>query len=176
MSAPPHPQHRARTSYRSSAPLEKPSDELQRGQSIGRFTIEEKLGAGGMGVVYAAHDSELRRRVALKLLHPRSGQTEDDLLREAQHLARLNHPNVVTVYEANVTHGRVWISMEYVEGNTLAAWHRQRAHSWEEVLAVMLPVFSGGVDRIHLAAATGSTLGSKSRPGDRDEVDPRRSQ
>ncbi|WP_293256955.1 protein kinase [Nannocystis sp.] len=156
--------------------MEKPSDELQRGQSIGRFTIEEKLGAGGMGVVYAAHDSELRRRVALKLLHPRSGQTEDDLLREAQHLARLNHPNVVTVYEANVTHGRVWISMEYVEGNTLAAWHRQRAHSWEEVLAVMLPVFSGGVDRIHLAAATGSTLGSKSRPGDRDEVDPRRSQ
>jgi len=69
---------------------------------LGRFVILERLGHGGMGVVYSAYDPNLHRRVALKLLQPHRGSSpmaENRLLREAQALARLSHPNVVPVYD-----------------------------------------------------------------------------
>ncbi len=79
-----------------------------------------------MGVVYAAYDEELARRVAIKLLHfgpgvdASSGRSQ--LLREAQALARLRHPNVVGVYEAGVWQRSVYVAMEYVQGVDLQAW------------------------------------------------------
>jgi len=89
---------------------------------IGRFEITERLGSGGMGVVYAAYDRELDRKVAIKLLHESVG-VDDRLRHEAQVLARLRHPNVVGVYEVGVdAGGRRFVAMELVEGTDLAAW------------------------------------------------------
>lgn len=95
--------------------------------TIGRFTVERELGAGGMGRVLLAHDATLDRQVAIKLLrHDSAGDASSAgrvrLLREAQAMARLRHPNVVTVYEAGVHEGRVYLVMEYVAGGTLRAW------------------------------------------------------
>ena len=101
-----------------------------------------QLGAGGMGVVYAAYDPELDRKVAVKLLHPRlAGSVEGErargrLLREAQALARLSHPNVVAVYDVGTYQEQVFIAMEFVRGASLAAWLRVRPRRTAEVLAV----------------------------------------
>jgi tetratricopeptide (TPR) repeat protein len=110
------------------------ASELPR-ERIGRFEVAERLGAGGMGVVYAAHDPTLDRRVALKFLHERD-RTEAvaRLLREAQALARLSHPNVVAVYEVGEHEGHVFIAMELVVGGTLTAWLRARKRPWTEIL------------------------------------------
>ncbi len=90
---------------------------------VGRYEIEGLLGAGAMGAVYAARDTSLHRRVAIKLLH---AATSDDsnarLDREAQAMARLNHPCVVTVYELGDWAGGHFIAMELVEGTTLDQW------------------------------------------------------
>jgi tetratricopeptide (TPR) repeat protein len=91
---------------------------------IDRFELETKLGAGGMGSVWAAHDHRLGRRVALKFLrsHEDGSVGEVRLFREAQALARLAHPNVITVFDVGRHAGRVWIAMESVPGRTLRAW------------------------------------------------------
>ncbi len=86
---------------------------------IARFRVLERIGSGGMGTVYLAWDEGLARSVALKFLHQREG---DDLVREAQALARLAHPNVVSVFDVGVHDGRVWLAMEHVPGQTLRAW------------------------------------------------------
>ena len=116
---------------------------------IGRFTVLEQLGAGGMGLVFAAIDPELGRKVAIKLLSPRlavSGKSElahARLLREAQAMARLAHPNVVTVHEVG-THGDlVYIAMEFIVGVTLKQWLRRAKRPWTEVLAVFLQAGRG---------------------------------
>ena len=91
---------------------------------IGRFRLDAKLGSGGMGDVYAATDTQLRRTVALKLLPARFASEPDRLSRfeiEARAASALNHPNIVTVYDAGVTDGTPWIAMERVEGRTLRA-------------------------------------------------------
>src|SRR5262249_50323139 len=74
-------------------------DVLARGHAVGRYVIGDLLGSGAMGRVYSAWQPELDRRVAIKLLRDDSGDARDRLLREAQAMARLNHPNVVTVHE-----------------------------------------------------------------------------
>ncbi|HSS02286.1 MAG TPA: serine/threonine-protein kinase [Kofleriaceae bacterium] len=90
---------------------------------IGRFTLLERLGAGAMGDIYAAYDDQLDRKVALKLV--RSGfvrKGDERLLREAQTLAQVSHPNVVQIYEAGTYNGRVFIAMELIRGKTLSSW------------------------------------------------------
>lgn len=87
--------------------------------AIARFHVLERIASGGMGTVYLAWDEGLARSVALKLLHEHEG---DELVREAQALARIAHPNVVSVFEVGVHEGRVWLAMEYVPGQTLRAW------------------------------------------------------
>ena len=81
-----------------------PAEALERGAAFGRYVILERVGRGGMGVVYAAYDPELDRKVALKLLRPDRAEGRPSsrlrLLREAQAIARLSHPNVVTVHDA----------------------------------------------------------------------------
>jgi len=115
-------------------------DRLRRGDAIGRFVTLELLGVGGMGEVYLCYDPELDRRVAVKLLHPpRSGRAEEArarLLREARSIARLSHPNVVTVHDVAVWQDRVFLAMEYVAGPTLAAWRRAHAGDWATIVAV----------------------------------------
>src|SRR5262245_8381001 len=92
---------------------------------LGRYQILEPLADGGMGVVYAAYDPELDRRVALKVLHPERADDEvahGRLIQEARALARLDHPNVVAVYDVLADAGQIFIVMELVEGETLASW------------------------------------------------------
>jgi serine/threonine protein kinase/tetratricopeptide (TPR) repeat protein len=92
---------------------------------VGRFILLERIGAGAMGEVYAAYDEQLDRKVALKLVRSAvkdSTRAHERLLREAQTLAQLSHPNVVQVYEAGTHEGNVFIAMEFIRGQTLTAW------------------------------------------------------
>ena len=86
---------------------------------VGRFRVEGRLGSGGMGTVWAAHDEELDRPVALKFLHPRASSNPRQIVDEARSLAQINHPNVIAVYDVGDLEGQVWIAMELVPGTTL---------------------------------------------------------
>jgi serine/threonine protein kinase len=120
---------------------------LAPGARLGRYLVGELIGGGAMGLVYAAQDLELGRRAALKLL-----RTDDEadaaqlgarLRIEAQALARIAHPNVVTVYEVGEFDGRVFLAMELVEGQTVAAWLRAEPRTWREVLAAFRQAAQG---------------------------------
>ena len=105
------------------------------GTQFGRYVILDLQGAGGMGVVYSAYDPKLDRRVALKLLRPTAEDAADAgarLLREAQALAKLKHPNVVGVHDSGILGDVVFVEMELVDGLTLDAWAKDRP--WREVL------------------------------------------
>ena len=98
-----------------------------RGRRLGRFLVLGLLGSGGMGVVVEAHDDTLDRNVALKLLDPFLARySERRLLREAQALARLSHPNIVQIYDVGELEGQTFIAMELVRGHTLRRWARER--------------------------------------------------
>ncbi|MCA9720206.1 MAG: serine/threonine protein kinase, partial [Myxococcales bacterium] len=105
--------------------------------TIGRYRVLRRIGAGGMGVVYAAYDNELDRKIAVKLVARGAGKDGGGLrlVREAQAMARVSHPNVINVYDAG-TFGRfVFVAMEYVDGHTLAERMAKRP-GWREVLEV----------------------------------------
>ncbi len=110
------------------------------GQRVGRFVLKRMLGAGAMGVVFAADDPELKRTVAIKLLRPQLREPADRashrerLIREAQAMARLSHPHVVAVYDVLTWEGQVCVAMEYIEGQTLKSWLRERPRSTGEIL------------------------------------------
>ncbi|EPX64216.1 hypothetical protein D187_005350 [Cystobacter fuscus DSM 2262] len=121
---------------------------LTRGTSVGRYLVLERLGAGGMGEVYAAFDPQLNRRVALKLLLPggeeqNPGQARLRLMREAQSMARLSHPHVLPVYDIGEHGDRVFIALEHVEGSTLRQWLKQARRPWREVLRVLAQAGEG---------------------------------
>ncbi len=122
---------------------------------IGRFTVLDRLGEGGMGVVYAAYDDQLDRKIAVKVL--RGEVTRQDhlgrtrLLREAQAMARLSHPNIVAVHEVGpLDDQQIFIAMEFVRGESLDAWLRARARPWREVLATFL-LAGRGLEAAHRA-------------------------
>src|ERR1041385_909388 len=98
--------------------------EIHHGSRIGRFMVVGELGKGGMGVVYAAHDHELDRQVALKVLRGASASEEDRvrMLREGQAMARIVHPNVITVYEVGTEGNLVFLAQELLDGGTLGKW------------------------------------------------------
>jgi len=130
-----------------------PGATLLRGEIVDRYVIISPLGQGGMGVVYAAYDPDLDRRVALKLLLPQAdGGTHSAgrLLREAQALARLAHPNVVAVHDVGMHGEQVWIAMEFVAGVTLGAWAQSRSLPWPEVVRVLADA-ARGVAAAHAA-------------------------
>ena len=115
------------------------------GQAVGRFLVVKRLGAGSMGVVLSAYDPVLDRKVALKLLRQNlAGDTagRQRLLREAQAMARLSHPNVVTVYEVGTVADAVFLAMEHVEGTHLADWMEAR-RPWRAVLDLFLAAGRG---------------------------------
>jgi len=122
---------------------------LPRGAAFGRYLIVDCVGAGAMGVVYEAYDLQLTRKVALKLASDlvRSGegtsQSHVRLLREAQSMARLSHPNVVAVFDAGILEDRVFIAMEFVGGLTLRQWLAKRPRSVAEILDVFVQAGRG---------------------------------
>jgi tetratricopeptide (TPR) repeat protein len=115
-----------------------PRTQLARGAAVGRYVILSLVGRGGMGEVYAAYDPELDRKVALKLLHESAAQGSSPsrararLLHEAQAIARLSHPNIVVVHDAGMVDDRVFIAMEFVDGQTLAVWLAEQPRTWRE--------------------------------------------
>jgi tRNA A-37 threonylcarbamoyl transferase component Bud32 len=115
--------------------------ELATQVHVGRYILSAPVGRGGMGVVYAAHDPKLCREVAIKLLNP--GEERERPLREAQAMARLSHPNVVTVHDVGEHGDQVFIAMEYIRGQTLRRWVRERRPSWREVVDVFLAAGRG---------------------------------
>jgi eukaryotic-like serine/threonine-protein kinase len=134
------------TSDPSIGPL--PILPLRRGDLIGRFEIERRLGSGGMGVVYGARDLELGRRVAVKLVRHRAGERPDPrftarLRREAQALARLSHPNVVGLYDLGSTSRGIFLAMEFIDGPNAGKWLGMRPRTWWEVLDVFLQAGRG---------------------------------
>ncbi|MBI5549024.1 MAG: protein kinase, partial [Deltaproteobacteria bacterium] len=112
---------------------------LQRGAAVGRYVILDLRGAGGMGEVYCAYDPELDRKIALKLVRSdvfsraEGKQAAARFIREAKAMARLRHPNVVTVYDVGTVDGRVFIAMELIEGTTLRGWLTGSPRSWREI-------------------------------------------
>jgi tetratricopeptide (TPR) repeat protein len=119
---------------------------LVKGASIGRYVVLGLIGRGGMGEVYAAYDPELDRKIAIKLLKTRDAAAADGrtrLLREAQAIARLSHPNVVIVHDVGTFGESVFIAMEFVEGNTIGYWLEAKDRSWREILDVYLAAGRG---------------------------------
>ncbi len=114
---------------------------------VGRFVVIDVIGRGGMGTVYRAYDPRLDRHVAVKVLHTGRGASVLRLEREAQALARLNHPNVVTIHEVGDTADGVFVAMELVDGGTLEHWCRALAPTgpkrWRKLLAFALQACDG---------------------------------
>ena len=119
------------------------------GERLTRYRIVEKVGGGAMGEVFRAHDPDLGRDVAIKLV--RSGGSEQRLLREARAMAQLAHPNVIRVYDVGTVADKVFLAMELVAGSTLSAWFGQR-RGWRAVLGAMRQAGAG------LSAAHGAGL------------------
>jgi hypothetical protein len=115
------------------------------GATLGRYRLERELGAGGMGVVHAAFDPDLERRIALKVLRGATATTQarDRLLREARAMARLSHPNVVTVHEVGTAGGRDFVAMELIHGETLADWLRAARRTPAAILDAFLAAGRG---------------------------------
>ena len=115
------------------------------GATLGRYRLERQLGEGGMGVVHAAFDPDLERRVALKVLRTTDGDDaqKQRLQREAKAMARLAHPNVVTVHEVGTVGGRDYVAMELVEGESLAEWLRSTKRPEAEILDAFLAAGRG---------------------------------
>jgi tetratricopeptide (TPR) repeat protein/tRNA A-37 threonylcarbamoyl transferase component Bud32 len=132
---------------------------------VGRFTLIERVGVGAMGEVYAAYDNQLDRKVALKLVRPdrlaeAGGNAADALisqrlLREAKVLARLSHPNVVQVYDADVYGDRVFVAMEFIDGQSLRQWLATQSdlpepRRWRKVLDMLIAA-GRGLEAAHAA-------------------------
>jgi tetratricopeptide (TPR) repeat protein/predicted Ser/Thr protein kinase len=114
---------------------------------IGRFTVLAGLGEGGMGIVYSAYDDQLDRKVAVKVLRGdpmrRDPQARERLLREAQAMARVSHPNIVTVHEVGSHDGEIFIAMEFVRGHSLGTWLQLAPRPWREVVLAMIQAGRG---------------------------------
>jgi len=119
-----------------------PAESLARGTEVDRFIVLGLLGRGAMGEVYAAHDPELDRKIAIKLLRSRGNDGDPGdagrarLVREAQAIAKVSHPNVVVVYDVGTYEGRVFIAMEFIAGHTLGYWLQAQPRTVAEILEV----------------------------------------
>jgi serine/threonine protein kinase len=120
---------------------------LVPGTRVSRYVISEVIGVGAAGVVYRAYDPELKRNIALKLLrtdHARElGPLKARLLREAQAMAQLAHPNVVSVFDVGTYADEIVIVLEMVEGQTLARWLGERPRTWQEVRSAFIEAGKG---------------------------------
>ena len=111
---------------------------------LGHYVLLHELGRGGMGLVHAAYDEQLDRKVAIKVLLAQGDpEAQRRLVREAQALARLSHPNVVQIYEIGDLAGTAFLAMEFVDGVTLRRWRVAQPRSRAEILAVILAAGRG---------------------------------
>ncbi|MEP6653748.1 MAG: serine/threonine-protein kinase [Myxococcales bacterium] len=116
--------------------------EPTRPSAIGRYLVLNLVGKGAMGEVYAAYDPELERKVAIKLLRGKAGDSAEAsegrtrMMREAQAIAKLSHPNVVVVYDVGAFQDQVFVAMEFVDGHTLWYWMHAQPRSWTDVLKI----------------------------------------
>jgi Tol biopolymer transport system component len=132
----------------------KPRREIAPGEYVGRFIVLGLVGKGGMGRVFAAHDPDLDRKVALKLVHADTsgGEVQGRLMREAQAMARLHHPEVITVYEVGTLgDAGVFIAMELVDGGTLRSW----LHAERRSVSAIVERFARAGDGLAAAHAVG---------------------
>jgi serine/threonine protein kinase len=119
--------------------------DLEVGTQLGKYKLVQLLGSGGMGAVWEGHDTELDRRIALKVLrrdYEMDGTARSRLMREARAMARLDHPNVIKVFDAFVFEGRDVIAMELVQGETLASW-LARSHPRTSRVAMLIAAGRG---------------------------------
>lgn len=119
----------------------KPNSTLPIGAVLSHYVIVGHLGEGGMGVVYAAYDPRLDRKIALKFLRDVGvgaayEEARGRILREAQAMARLSHPNVIAVYDVGVFEGQIYVAMEFVEGVTLRAWQQERTRPIADIVTM----------------------------------------
>jgi serine/threonine protein kinase/tetratricopeptide (TPR) repeat protein len=119
---------------------------LAPGAHIGRYQILGAIGRGGMGEVYAAYHPDLDRRIAVKVVQRTEGradQRRERLLREARAIARLSHPNVITVHDAGTFGDGVFIAMELIDGYTIDQWLRAETRTWQEIVDVFIAAARG---------------------------------
>lgn len=109
---------------------------------LGRYVLRDKLGEGGMGVVYEAYDTKLRRKVALKLLGVDHPELRRRFVREARAMARIDHPNALEIHEVDEFEDQAYLAMEYVDGVTLREW-LATPHTSAEILEVFVAAGRG---------------------------------
>lgn len=129
---------------------------LNSGTMVSHYQIIEKIGAGGMGEVFLAEDASLKRKVALKFLPSHLASNEEiktRFLREAQAVAKLNHPNIVTIYEVSEFNGRPFFAMEHVEGNLLHHFAHEKPLPLDTVIDYAVQVCQG-IGEAHRAGVT----------------------
>jgi tRNA A-37 threonylcarbamoyl transferase component Bud32 len=127
------------------------AEPLLLGLTFGRYVVRDILGSGAMGVVYRAYDPELDREIALKVLHKReTNDAAERLLSEAQAMARIRHPNVITVYDVGAVDAQVFLAMELIDGMTLDQWRQQ-----PRTIAELLRVFRASGEGLRAAHAAG---------------------
>ncbi len=122
--------------------------ELLAGDRVGRYVVMREHARGGMGVVAVAYDPELGRNVAVKVLRPEisaqlAGAGVDHVREEARAMARLSHPNVVSVHDVGEHAGQIFLAMELVEGTSLRTWLAAEPRSWREIVTACVAAGRG---------------------------------
>jgi serine/threonine protein kinase len=139
----------ASLSFDTPEPCAVSEGSLARGTKVGRYVIRSLVGRGAMGEVYRAHDPELGRKVAIKLMRARPADGGDAaeararLAREARAMARLSHPNVIVVHDVGTFEDGVFIAMDLVDGVTVTFWLLAQTRTWQEVLRIFLEAGRG---------------------------------
>jgi serine/threonine protein kinase/Flp pilus assembly protein TadD len=131
----------------------KDSNNLKIGHSLGHYRIISKIGAGGMGEVYLAHDTKLDRRVALKILPAEFAEDKDRMSRfvlEAKSASALNHPNIITIYEINEFAQTHFIATEFIDGKTLNEYVKSNPLNFKSSLEIGIQIASA-LDEAHSA-------------------------
>ena len=139
----------------SALPVSTPPDEKSpalardsRRGALARFRVMEQVGHGGSGMVLVAHDPDLDRKVAIKVLHVQANTNDGAtaqarLVREARSMARVTHRNVTSVYEAGIDEGEVFIVMEFVEGGNLRQWLSRVQPGWRQIVEMFVAAGRG---------------------------------
>src|SRR5262245_28968682 len=115
------------------------------GTRVGLYEIVALIGAGGMGEVYRANDTRLKRQVAIKFLSATLADAEARrrFQREAQVASSLNHPHILTVYDAGELDERQYLVTEFIDGGTLNAWVREQKPTWHEIVDLLIGIADG---------------------------------